>query len=134
MFPASAEPQQIQEMPQNRLTIGFLMLWTLCSALFLATSRALEDSSPETRQGLAYTVYLTGYAVIQGLALASLPLFLTRKFARREGFPTQPGHWLLLVRGVVALAMLLGWACRVAAERFLGNEGRARISLYLTMQ
>src|SRR5262245_3704828 len=109
---ASVEPQEIQTSTQNRLTIGFLMLWTLCSALFLATDRALEDSSPATQRGPAYTVYLTFYALIQGLALASWPLFLARRLARREGFPTQPGHWLPLVRGMAALAMLVGWGCR----------------------
>jgi hypothetical protein len=131
---ASVEPQPSQSLPQNRLTIGFLMLWTLGSALFLAANRALEDSSPAVHQGTAYTVYLTFYALIQGLALTSLPLYLARRFSHRDGFPTQVGHWLLLVRGMGALAMLVGWACRVAIERFWGDESPTRISLYLTMQ
>jgi hypothetical protein len=123
--------------PRNRLTIAFLMLWTLGSAIILACNRALENPQQIRQLGLAYSLYLLCYAVAQGVAVASVPLFLARKFARRGGFPTQPGHWILLIRGLTTLTWMTGWASRVAIERIWNEEYRSDPglpNLYLAMQ
>jgi hypothetical protein len=124
-----AEPSQ-----RNRLTIAFLMLWTLGSALILACNRALEDSQPSGQLGMAHSFYLLGYALTYGVALASVPIFLTRKITGSCDFPTQPGHWILIVRGFTILLWMAGWACRVAIERLWIGEKPQTPSLYLAMQ
>jgi hypothetical protein len=132
-----AEASPIDPPPRNRLTIAFLMLWTLGSAIVLACNRALEDPQLGNQLGLAYSLYLMCYAIAQGVAVASVPLFIARRMTRQGGFPTQPGHWILLIRGLTMLAWLAGWASRVAIERLLPEESRlgsAFPNLYLAMQ
>jgi hypothetical protein len=64
------------------------------------------------------------------VAVACVPLFFVRTIRRRDSFPTQPGHWILLIRGLTTLMWLAGWSGRVAIQDFWTEPGRS----YLAMQ
>jgi hypothetical protein len=98
------------------------MLWTLGTALILACYRAFDDSPPRNAQALAVSFYVLIYALVHGSAIAGVLLFIQRKIAKVGGFPIQPGHWLLLIRGFSTLVWLAGWITRVAIERLCGRN------------
>jgi hypothetical protein len=129
MSNAAAQPQ-----PPNRLTIGFLMLWTLGTALILACHRAVDDSPPPNALALATAFYLLTFAFVNGLAIAGALLFMQRKAAKVGGLPTQPGHWLLLIRGFATISWLSGWVTRAAIEWLWNLEWQFSPSLFLAMQ
>jgi hypothetical protein len=134
MSNSSADPQQnVEPQPQNRLTIGFLMLWTLGSAIILACHRAVDDSPPQTALARANSLYLVCFSLVHGLTVAGLMLFVQRKVTKVGGFPIQPGHWLLLIRGFTIFAWLAGWISRVALERLWAGS-QFTSTLYLAMQ
>jgi hypothetical protein len=88
----------------NRLTIAHLLLWTLGSAIILAMYRVLATDEEQTNgQTLVPSVYAIAFSVLMGAQLGSVFLFASRLIRGAGGFPTQPGHWLLLIEGVSVL-------------------------------
>lgn len=106
-LPPGGRGEPSPERVQPRLGIGHLLLWTLGSAIALAVNRVLWDTAdmPDWYRSF-WDVVQALYGMLAGAALASLMLFAHRRCTRGPAFPTQPGHWLLLVLG---LELLVGW-------------------------
>jgi hypothetical protein len=97
--------------PPIRLSIGHLMLWTLGSAVILGCFRAFDSGReylPE-RVALVQPFYHLGYSLTLGAQVGSVLLFVLMRFSGKRGFPSQPGHWLLLIEGISAILMLGGY-------------------------
>jgi hypothetical protein len=66
--------------------------------------------APETTSALGLQRVLTlAAAPVYGVALAGAALAAWRLITLRHGFPTQPGHWLLLHIAVVPLVAATDW-------------------------
>ena len=108
--------------PQPRLGIIHIMLWTLGSAMILAIYRALAEfgSMPVEARAMWY-VMQTGYSVVYGAALASVILFGYRRVTKGAPFPVLPGHWLLLIQGVVFTIGFAGHMAMWVAQQWVDN-------------
>jgi len=113
--PASpASPAPIK----NRLSIGHFLLWMTVSGLVLAAFRGLSRDMVEegdlNAQDALYVwlqrLLLVAAAPVYGVAFSGLCLALWRLMTRRPAFPSQPGHWLLLVIAVVGLWAGIEWS------------------------
>src|SRR6476620_8292961 len=101
-----------EQPPRNRLTIAHLMLWTLGTAISLAFYRALSSDGqfPSDRYKTASLVFGLVYSLPAGARIGGL-FFLGLKRARGErDFPSQPGHWLLVVEGLSTILAFGGQA------------------------
>lgn len=116
--------------PTNRLSIGFLMLWTLGTAIILALHRVAfpENSSDSWNMRAFQTITSLGFSLGQGIQVGSLFLLAYRLATGRGGFPTAPGHWLLLVRGTVALLL---WSSYVIVYLATNSSGPGNSHLAL---
>lgn len=101
----------------NRLTIAHLMLWTAMTAIVLGFIRHIAPhytptsaATPQFALNL-WLQYLLLFAVspAYGAALAGLQLAIWRLLTRRFGFPSQPGHWLLLVLAIIPIYVVATW-------------------------
>src|SRR5438132_3400288 len=98
-----------QPPPRNRLSIAHLMLWTLGSAIALAFYRAMAiDKQANERLVAVSRIYALLYSLLAGPKVGGLLLFTWRKVRGIAGFPTQPGHWLLVLEGASAMLAWLG--------------------------
>jgi hypothetical protein len=115
----------------NRLSTAHLLLWTATMALAFSLC---ERPPPASKIGFASFLFTPGtdveaamnrerqqiwrlwqnryyvnlaFAPIYGLALGGLVLAGWRIATARSGFPTQPGHWLLVVIG--SATALVAW-------------------------
>ena len=68
-------------------------------------SRFFGDGEPSDF-GIIQRLYAFALAPFSGAAVASLLLFAWDRFTGEKSFPTQPGHWLLLVQGVGFVASI----------------------------
>jgi len=101
--------------PRNRLTIAHLMLWTLGTAIALALYRAytpLGEASADNRTQAIWQSLAFGYCLPAGARIGGLLLFGVHYLRRNQAFPSQPGHWLLVIEG---LSAVLSWAGRAVA-------------------
>jgi hypothetical protein len=98
----------------NRLAIGHLLLWTAATAVVFAALVTTEQrfAIRKIRQTeLGIRIHHAGYclalavAPAYGAAIAGIRLATWRVTTQRWGFPTQPGHWLLVSAGVVPIAI-----------------------------
>jgi hypothetical protein len=132
---------------QNRLAIAHLLLWTATTAVvlvhqqsgkpppaesigfasFLSQGTAAESAAAKdhARQRIWRgwnNQWLVGLAAspIYGAALAGILLALWRQISFRFGFPTQPGHWLLVLIGMLYWTVAL----RFFLSSVLGNDNR----------
>jgi len=109
--------------PANRLSIAHLLLWTATTAIVLGFIRQIAPHyTPTSATTAQYALnlwlqYLLLFAVSPacGAALGGLVLAAWRLWTRRFGFPSQPGHWLLIVLSVIPLAASTNWVLRLAA-------------------
>jgi hypothetical protein len=140
-FPGATGPRK-----GNRLSIAHLLLWTATTALALSLC---ERPPPASEIGFASFLSQPGmdveaaknrerqqiwrlwqkrylanlaFAPIYGLALGGLVLAVWSIASGRSGFPTQPGHWLLVVIG--SATILAAWP--------VGPEGEALLSIAST--
>jgi hypothetical protein len=116
----TAEP--IPAAQSNRLLLAHLLLWMTTSAMALA---CIQGSAPwnqvaDQRQALEITSALglqraltLAAAPIYGIALAGAALAAWRLITLRRGFPTEPGHWLLLHIAVVPLVAAGDWLLKL---------------------
>ncbi len=135
--PNESRPELIGENPFGPpapppLRIAHLMLWTAGSAVILAMYRGIfdeiEPSVPHAIR-LILTVSLLLGSMICGAAISSVAVFLYRRFTKGPPFPVQPGHWLLLILGVVELVTLPAWRLLRCCRR-IGLRVRAALGLY----
>ncbi|MGD0897684.1 MAG: hypothetical protein ABR915_07590 [Thermoguttaceae bacterium] len=98
----------LAEAAQSRMGINHLLLWTTCTAVYLAVERAgarFRGSFPG-EEGLRYQAIMSLRALGAGGAVMGGVLFVARRF-RRLAFPRHPGEYLLLAMAlecIVALA------------------------------
>lgn len=116
-------------MHRNRLSIAHLLLWTAATGVVLAYLQTHKPPPPEEMhfasvlswpgttpeaelkklQERYSRLFRTQHAValavspVYGAALVGVALALWRLATRRFGFPVQPGHWLLMIIGSLAL-------------------------------
>jgi hypothetical protein len=106
----------------------------LGTAIVLA-HRQLEPLPVEGRLGLVQSLYALGNGLALGLSVAGVLLWIIHLARGWGGFLTQPGHWLLLVRGIATLVSFTGGAFRAywgqeVVEAFVGSRA-ARIPVLL---
>jgi hypothetical protein len=99
-------------MPRPKLSIAHLMLWTLGTAIALALSRAqiaafeltasdLGGRFALSRLGTYFRTAVIVIAPFTGIAVA-LVIAVAWRICRRQSLPlSQPGHWILLVGGIL---------------------------------
>jgi len=106
----------------NRLLLAHLLLWMTTSAMALAciqgsapwNQEVERPEAPEITSALGLQRVLTlAAAPIYGITLAGAALAAWRVITLRHGFPTQPGHWLLLHIAVVPLVAAGDWLLRL---------------------
>ena len=120
----------------NRLTTGHLLLWMLGTAIVLASNQQIDQLRVNgSRLGMLRSIHALGNGLALGVAVAGALLWVVHLARGRGGFPTQPGHWLLLVRGIATLVSLTGGAIRgywgqEIVEAFDGSSA-ARIPVLL---
>lgn len=99
-----------QDASINRLSIAHLFLWITMTSVALAFEQRRPQTIPfsadiatqefftewRAKQSITRTLRLI-VAPANGAALAGAAIALWRLGRRRPGFPTQPGHWLLIV-------------------------------------
>lgn len=126
MTSAAAKP------PRIRLSIFHLMLWTVGSALVLACFRVLSNRSDELPKEIAQLqpFYHVAYSLTLRAQVGSVLLFAVRRVNRQVGFPSQPGHWLLLVEGISATLMLAGYGLFA----FWFNAASSDLRMYFALQ
>src|SRR5438876_10006237 len=97
--PASA-PSEAERAPASivssapRLRIAHIMLWTACTAAYLAVQRLwLPEGS--ARLGDVRLAFLAAFAFLAAPSLAALLLLPVWRRAGHR-FPSCPGEWLLL--------------------------------------
>ncbi len=80
------------------LSIFHLMLWTFCSALYMALMRVIlsMNTTPEQYVALQQT-WSVYHGVINGAVLAGGIVLLVWRLKAGPPLARQPGHWLLLV-------------------------------------
>jgi hypothetical protein len=100
----------------NRLRIGHLLLWMTSTAAVMALfqpERIAISAADDPAAAVSETVYTNWSELILLLAIgpalgagvAGTFLALWRCLWRRPGFPTQAGHWLLVVMGAATLTV-----------------------------
>ena len=115
-------PEPLLAAQSNRLLLAHLLLWMTTSAMALA---CIQGSAPwnqgaERPEALDMTsalglqrVLTLAAAPIYGIALAGAALAAWRLITLRHGFPTEPGHWLLLHIAVVPLVAAGDWLLKL---------------------
>ena len=117
--PAELADTSPAERTQPPLSIGHLLLWILGSALVLASYRWVAE--PE---GLS-TLFLVDQllrSVTMGGGVVALAIYARRLVTRDAPLPRQPGHWLLVVQGLVWPAY---WSALVWVYGLRGGEPAA---------
>ncbi len=102
--PASpARPNPMDTTP-NRLSISHLMLWMATTGMVLAEVQwdlSTAGLPPDRVDAMRLEVLVgsLGFGPLNGLAIAGLLILLWRRFWTRVPFPTEPGHWILVIAG-----------------------------------
>lgn len=122
---------------RTRLSIAHLLLWTLGTAIVLAFSRAQLSAfeMPQFGQqfagslGTYFRVVVMVAAPFTGIAVALLFMVLWRLY-RRQSLPlTEPGHWILLIFGVLFFVNAAGQL----ASAFVRTEAVESLDLALLL-
>lgn len=92
-------------LPRERISIALLMLWTTMSAVLLAIDRATDSGDPNRVAGISKWVALA-YAPIFGAGMSALALAIFRYLTDGPRFPSQPGHWVLMIAGILSLGSI----------------------------
>lgn len=91
---------------EERITIALLMLWTAMTAAMLGFDRAANQPLSGVL-GIVPTLMAFVSAPLIGMGLSAWALMLWRWFTDGPRFPSQPGHWLLLLMGFNSVIWLL---------------------------
>ncbi|HZL89464.1 MAG TPA: hypothetical protein VFB96_13955 [Pirellulaceae bacterium] len=102
----------------NRLGVGFLLIWTLCTAISLAIDRwdFTVHADVSTQELTYWTAYAFAYRPLNGFCLAFLLVVLKRLVLRQPRLPTAPGHWYLLSMAVLLAIVRTEDVLRLAAS------------------
>lgn len=95
-----------QEPGEERLQIIHLLLWTTATALVLAIDRKTSEPS-NGELGKFPLIMALGYSPLIGAGLAAWMLMFWRVWSDGPRFPSQPGHWLLLLTGIAGVVQQL---------------------------
>jgi hypothetical protein len=96
----------------NRLTLAHLLLWLTLTSILMAIQRYPQENPFDDPAAAAeYAARqrmdaLVDFAVAPayGAALGAMVVAIARVATRRAGFPSQPGHWLLLILAATCLS------------------------------
>ena len=105
--PFAPVDQPLEKPPQEeQLSIGLLLLWTAMTAVLLGFHRA---TSQPTNGELGIFPALMAFveSPLTAVGMTAWVLMLWRWFTDGPRFPSQPGHWLLLLFGFTGVASLL---------------------------
>ncbi len=105
--------------PENRLTVSLLMVWTFAVAVVLVWHQpwvAVRHPHPGPLPGGEGEAIRLLVAPAVGCGVGSVLYWLVPGL-RRNAFPCQPGHWLLLAFGFF-------WIAAAVARRFWMGEGQ----------
>lgn len=83
---------------EERISIALLMLWTAMTAAMLGFDRATNYPTSD-KLGIVPQLMAFISAPLIGLGLSAWVLMLWRWYTDGPQFPSQPGHWLLLLFG-----------------------------------
>jgi hypothetical protein len=116
--------------PGERISILYLMIWTAGSAVILAfyrqaMSQAAAHESPLNPPWLQ-TISALVMSPLQGAGVASVGLMMWRRVRGGRPFPRQPGHWLLVITGLMAL---LNWSVYLITNQ-LFQSGRSAYLIF----
>jgi hypothetical protein len=133
--PIATEPTAIDlvKRTQPRLGIVHLMLWMAACAILLSLRRWLVRDGNAGNNSLLLISFFVTNVMISGVSIASLALWGSRRLRGGVPFPTEPGHYLLLLQGGAILILhpvLSSVIIRCALS--LGLFLRAPLLFYLT--
>jgi hypothetical protein len=106
------------ERPTNRLAISHLLLWTATTALAIGTimpdpvdAPAPADMPAEfraylSRQQQQWRMATVVTGPVLGAGLAALAIAAWRRLRHEPDFPTQPGHWILMIVGMCTVVAM----------------------------
>ncbi|QDU25167.1 hypothetical protein ETAA8_02290 [Anatilimnocola aggregata] len=89
------------EIKPERISIALLMLWTTMSAVLLAIDRATNDNW-HGQYGLLFQGIAFVFSPLWGAGAVAVLLMLWRFATGGPTFPSQPGHWLLVIFGITS--------------------------------
>ena len=92
------------------LSIAHLLLWTAMSGAVMGAVRYIaERDSGRSGQTTAWDIGMLGVlALYGGVVTSGVVIWLARRI-RGIRFPTEPGEWLLVVPGLLAIVALAGF-------------------------
>ena len=88
-----------------RLTVRHLMLWALCTAVYLMAFKAVNYDL-----GRVYATFLAIQAPITGAELVGVIVLVYARVRGGSPMLRHPGHWLLLGEAIGAMAALASWS------------------------
>jgi hypothetical protein len=91
-------PREKKPPHEERITIALLMLWTAMTAAVLGFDRAANFPNSGVLGVLPQLMAFVSAPLI-GMGLSAWVLMLWRWYTDGPRFPSQPGHWLLLLFG-----------------------------------
>lgn len=109
--------------PPNHLSIAHLLLWTATTSAVLAflvacdtehNNRNVRRSYGAIRINRAHYELSLVVAPVYGAALAGAALAVWRLMMSKPGFPSQPGHWLLLTASSVPISVFIARGSRIS--------------------
>jgi hypothetical protein len=119
--------------PGERISILYLMVWTAGSAVILAFYRqsiAQSQDEPSSPMNPAWlqTVSALLMSPVQGAGVAAVALMIWRKVRGGRLFPKHPGHWVLVIAGLLAL---FSWPLWLVTHDFMrGGQPGLYLLLY----
>ena len=132
-----------REQAANRLSIAHLLLWTATTALAVGTIMPDPIDAPapsdmpaefrayQDRQQQQWRVATALTGPVLGAGLAALAIAAWRRHRYQPGFPTQPGHWILMIVGMcTVVAMELHLIYRVRLDGFGSNFIRTPLFVF----
>jgi hypothetical protein len=91
---------------EERITIALLMLWTATTAAVLGFDRATNFPNSGVLGILPQLMAFVSAPLI-GMGLSAWVLMLWRWYTDGPRFPSQPGHWLLLLFGFTSVIWIV---------------------------
>lgn len=97
----------LAEVPTPSLCISHLMLWTLCSAIYLALVRAIYSAQGDIGMyGAVQEASGLIHSMIAGAVLTGAIILVTMRVRGGPPMLRHPGHWLLFIAAIMSLLTL----------------------------